>query len=82
MLGRDLFLPVGVGDLSLLEAVLGEICIGPDCGAVAVQFGPVALEVCQIGLDIDLVCRFILRSKPEYHSSSLQHCGNPLRDGP
>lgn len=44
-------MPVGVGDLSLLEAVLGEVCIGPDCGAVAIQFGPVALDVCQIRVD-------------------------------
>lgn len=36
VLGRNLFLPVGTGDLSLLEAVLGEICVGPYCGAVAV----------------------------------------------
>ena len=44
-------MPVGVGDLSLLEAVLSEVCIGPDCGAVAIQFGPVALNVCQIRVD-------------------------------
>jgi hypothetical protein len=36
VLGRDLFMPVGIGDLSLLEAVLGEIGIRPYCGAVAV----------------------------------------------
>lgn len=51
MLGGDLLLPVGVGDLSLLEAVLGEVCVGPNCGAVAIQFGPVALDVCQIRVD-------------------------------
>lgn len=56
MLGRDLVLPVGIGDLSLLEAVLGEVCIGPDCGAVAIQFGPVALNSCQIRVDMNLVC--------------------------
>lgn len=53
-MGRDLFLPVGIGDLSLLEAVLGKVCVCPYCGAVAVQFGPVALDVCQIRAELCL----------------------------
>ena len=48
-------MPVGVGDLSLLDAVLGEICIGPDCGAVAVEFGPVALDVGQLSVKMQLM---------------------------
>jgi hypothetical protein len=82
VLGRDLFLPVGVGDLSLFEAVLSEICVGPYGGAVAVQFGPVALCFCQIRVIMRLKAQCVLRSMPEYHSSSQQHCGNPLHDGP
>ena len=82
VLGRDLFLPVGVRDLSLLEAVLSEIRIGPDCSAVAVQFGPVALDVCQMRVEVDLMDHLDLRSKQECHSSSQQHCGNPLHADP
>ena len=48
MLARDLSLPVGVRDLSLLETALCEVRIGPYCGAIAVQLRPVALDVCQI----------------------------------
>lgn len=55
VLGRDLFLPVRVRDLSLLEAVLGEIGVGPYCGAVAVQLGPVALRSRQRHVDLNLM---------------------------
>jgi hypothetical protein len=54
MLGRDLFLPVCIGDLSLLEPVLGEIRICPYCGAVAIELGPVALHSCQLVVNINL----------------------------
>lgn len=36
MLRGDPLLPVGVGDLGLLDPVLCEVSVGPDCGTVAV----------------------------------------------
>jgi hypothetical protein len=35
-LAGDLFLPVGIGNLGLFEPTLGQVCIGPYCGAVAI----------------------------------------------
>lgn len=43
MLGGNSFLPVRVGDLGLFDSVLREVSVSPDCGAVAIQLGPVAL---------------------------------------
>lgn len=44
MLRGDALLPVGVGDLGLLDPVLREVSVSPDCGAVTIQLGPVALR--------------------------------------
>lgn len=58
MLGGNTVAPVGVCDSRLLNARGCQVCVGPDCGTVAIEFGPVALqmlsEICVMPVSIGL----------------------------
>ena len=74
-LDRDFRSPEAVGDLGLENASLGKMGIGPDDGAVAIQFGPVALML-RGGVNWKHTCegvggRTFQAGVPTYASSAL-----------
>jgi len=83
VLVRDLFLPVGICDLSLLEPTLCEVRIGPQCSTIAVQLRPVALQICQGRVKSNAMdYSDDLHSRQGYHSMSRRRYGSLRHDGP